>query len=226
MARFWRKDTQIKLVAFVENIYHQNKRRSPSCLLTLAGTLAGCCLGNNPLLAQIIPDASLDTKVDTSNNVTEITGGTQAESNLFHSFQDFSVETDNTAFFNNGVDINNIIGRVTGNNISQINGLLKANGDANLILINPNGINLGDGASLDIGGSFLGSTADSIIFEDGSVFGSDLDTQPLLTISAPIGLQLGSNSAAIQVSGSAASNAKLEIKPGNTFALVGNGSYF
>jgi filamentous hemagglutinin family protein len=202
------------------------KKRSLLCLPIFTGSLVGCCLVSNPLAAQVTPDASLATEVNTNNQVTEITGGTQADSNLFHSFQDFSVATGSTAFFNNGVDISNIISRVTGSNISEINGLIRANGEANLILINPNGINLGESASLDIGGSFLGSTADSIIFEDGTVLNSDLNTQPLLTISAPVGLQLGANSAGIEVSSNAAANPGLAIKPGNTFALVGNGVTF
>ena len=237
MARFWREETQLETVTYREEDRPENQERQgirllqknikkrsplPLNLLFFTGSLVGC-LVSNPLSAQIIPDGSLETEVDNSNSVTEITGGTQAESNLFHSFEDFSVEAGNTAFFNNGAEISNIISRVTGSNISEINGVIKANGEANLVLINPNGINLGDGASLDIGGSFLGSTADSIIFEDGSVLGSNLDTQPLLSVTAPVGLQLGANSAGIEVSAGAAADSGLEIKPGHTFALVGNG---
>ena len=239
MARFWCRKTQLEIVAFLKDdrskhqkqqdmgeLYKNIKKRSPLDLFLSTASLASWCLVSNPLAAQVTPDGSLNTEVNTNNNVTEITGGTQAESNLFHSFQDFSVEADNTAFFNNGAEISNIISRVTGSNISEINGVIKANGEANLVLINPNGINLGDGASLDIGGSFLGSTADSVVFGDGSVFSSNLDAQPLLTVTAPVGLQLGANSAQIEVSGSDASNLGLEVKPGHTFALVGNGMTF
>ena len=192
----------------------------PPWLVLLSGLFG---LGSiAPVTAQVIPDGTLGTEANTDNNVTEITGGTRSESNLFHSFQEFSVERAE-AFFNNAVDISNIIGRVTGDNISNIDGLIRANGEANLILINPNGITLGNNARLDIGGSFLGSTADSVVFQDGTVFNTDLETQPLLTISAPVGLQLGQNAAEINVSGTVE---PLAITPGNTFALVGNGITF
>ena len=220
MAIFWSKDTYITTITTIaqakgdRHIWHLGK---------YFGSLLGWCLiSSSPLSAQIIPDDSLDTEANTENNVTEITGGTQSDSNLFHSFTEFSVETGSTASFNNGVDISNIIGRVTGSNASNIDGLIRANGDANLILINPNGITLGSNARLDIGGSFLGSTANSIVFEDGTVFNADLNTPPLLTITAPVGLQLGQNSAGIQVSGTADTNSGLEVATGNTFALVGN----
>ena len=193
--------------------------------LFIAGSI-GYCSVNNPLLAQVTSDDSLGTETSTENNVTEITGGTQAEGNLFHSFQDFSVETGGTAFFNNGTDVSNIVGRVTGSNISNIDGLIRANGDANLILLNPNGVNFGNNAQLDIGGSFLGSTAESVVFEDGNVFNTNLDTQPLLTIATPVGLQLGQNSETIKVSGTGNLDASLSVDPGNTFALVGNGISF
>ncbi|MGF1589208.1 MAG: filamentous hemagglutinin N-terminal domain-containing protein [Pleurocapsa sp.] len=229
MARFWGNDTQGRTISLsllrADRGRHQTKR-SPDNLLKFLGSLTGWCLVSSPLAAQIIPDSTLGTQVNTSDNVAEITGGTAAGSNLFHSFQDFSVETGNTAFFNNALGINNIIGRVTGNNLSNLDGLMRANGTANLILINPNGINIGGNASLDIGGSFLGSTATSVIFEDGTVFNADLSTKPLLTISAPLGLQLGQNSAAIQVAGGNNANANLEVTSGNTFALVGNGITF
>ncbi len=194
-------------------------------------------IDNGSLQAQITSDGTLATEVNTIDNVTEITGGTRANSNLFHSFRDFSLATNNTAFFNNGLDISNIISRVTGGNISSIDGLIKANGNANLILINPSGINFGGNASLDIGGSFLGSTADSLMFEDGTVFSAtDIQTEPILTVSVPLGLQLGQNSGTIRVSGSGhnltvadplfsaiafGEQSGLRVKSGQTLALVG-----
>ena len=111
---------------------------------------------------------------------------TEKSENLFHSFSDFSVPTDGSAFFDNAPDIANIFSRVTGGSISNINGLIRANGSANLFLINPAGIMFGAGARLDIGGLFLGSTADSILFPEGEFSASNLQP-PLLTINAPIG---------------------------------------
>lgn len=220
MARLWQQHPQVITVSWFKS------DRLKRLLLQGCSTLLGWCLISNPLFAQVTPDDSLGTEVDTNNNVSEITGGTQSDRNLFHSFQEFSLENGDTAFFNNSVDISNIISRVTGGNISNLDGLIRANGDANLILINPNGITLGSNATLDIGGSFLGSTAESLIFEDGTVFHTDLNTPPLLTISTPVGLQLGQNSAPIQVSGRADSNPGLALTAGNTFALVGNGVTF
>jgi filamentous hemagglutinin family protein len=157
----------------------------------------------SPAIAQVVPDNSLNTTVSTSDRLNFTIGeGRQVGGNLFHSFRDFSIPTGGSASFNNAASIQNIIGRVTGGNISNIDGLIRANGSANLFLINPKGIIFGANASLNIGGSFVASTADRIRFADGVEFStSSAQTPPLLTINTPIGLQYGSNPGAIRVLG-------------------------
>ncbi|NEP00977.1 MAG: S-layer family protein [Symploca sp. SIO2E9] len=189
-----------------------------------------CCVVTCTLLAiakqsgnaQILGDDSLpiNSNINQEGNTFVIEGGTTAGGNLFHSFQEFSVPTDTEAFFNNALTIDNIISRVTGGQISNIDGLIRANGTANLFFINPNGIVFGENARLDLGGSFLGSTAESVLFTDGGFFSaSEPNAPPLLTINVPIGLQLGQNPGAIRVEGT--ETISLEVKPGHTLALLG-----
>ena len=171
--------------------------------------------------AQVTSDNTTGTQVTNNGNVAEITGGETRGGNLFHSFQDFSVPTNNEAFFNNSNDIGNIFSRVTGGNISNIDGLIRANGSANLFLINPAGIMFGQNARLGIGGSFYGSTADSILFEGGEFSAADTDTPPLLTINAPIGFNFRDNPGDISSDG-----ASLRVNPEQTFALLGGNLNF
>ena len=174
--------------------------------------------------AQITPDATLPSPsvvVDT-NPLFTITGGTTANSSLFHSFSQFSLPTGTEAFFDNSALIQNILVRVTGNSISSIDGLISANSTANLFLINPSGILFGQNASLNIGGSFLATTANSIRFLDGNEFRANANTQttsPLLLVSAPVGLQFNglTNGAISATQGTPA----LSVQTGRTLALVG-----
>ncbi|MEH2070850.1 MAG: filamentous hemagglutinin N-terminal domain-containing protein [Nostoc sp.] len=188
----------------------------------------------NTAIGQITPDTTLpnNSNVNTLNNITNITGGTQAGTNLFHSFSDFSVLKDTTVYFNNASDIQNIISRVTGGSQSKIDGILRTNATANLFLINPNGIIFGENARLDIGGSFIASTASTIKFADGLEFSATTPkSTPLLTINTPIGLQYGVNPGTIEVKGDSqglrltdelidTTNA-LRVPANQTLALVG-----
>jgi len=182
---------------------------------------AAICLLPLPVSAQIAIEGTTSTTLSIEGNNITINNGDRAGGNLFHSFQEFSVPSGNTAFFNNAIDVSNIFSRVTGGNISNIEGLISANGSANLFLINPAGIILGEGASLSIGGSFYASTADSIVFPDGEFSATDLDNPPVLTINAPIGLSFRDNPAEIQVRG-----ADLRVAPGQTLALLGGNVSF
>ena len=193
-----------------------------------------------PGSAQIVPDGTLpvNSTVAPNGNSLVIDGGTTAGSNWFHSFSEFSVPTGTEALFNNAVNIDNILSRITGRNISNIDGLIRANGSANLFLINPNGIVFGPNARLDVGGSFFASTAESVVFGDNVEFSAvQPAANPLLTINVPIGIQMGANPDPITVRGNGHNltlegvnnfdpiqpdrNVGLQVKDGNTLALVG-----
>ncbi|MEH1971524.1 filamentous hemagglutinin N-terminal domain-containing protein [Nostoc sp.] len=189
-------------------------------------------------LAQIQKDDTLGSessiitpKLIDGQPIDQIDGGAVRGTNLFHSFEQFSISAGRTAHFNNAINIQNIISRVTGNSISNIDGILKANGTANLFLINPNGIVFGSNSSLNISGSFVASTASSLNFADGTKFSATSpQTTPLLTLSVPIGLQFGATAAPIRNQSQAKPDGAvnifrqgvgLQVQQGKTLALIG-----
>jgi len=109
------------------------------------------------------------TRVRVRGNRIDIDGGTRSRdgANLFHSFERFGLSRNQIANFLANPQIRNILGRVTGGEVSRINGLIRVTGgNANLFLLNPAGIIFGDGARLDVAGDFTATTADRIGFGD------------------------------------------------------------
>ncbi len=175
--------------------------------------------------AQITPDNSLGAESSVvAPNVEikgipsdRIDGGAIRGDNLFHSFQQFNINAGRGAYFSNPAGIANILTRVTGGNVSNIQGVLGVLGKANLFLINPNGIIFGPNARLDVGGSFLGSTANSLLFKNGFEFSAtNPQAPPLLTINVPIGLGFRNNPQNIT-----SQSTNLAVGQGNSLTLVG-----
>lgn len=183
-------------------------------------------IGGSPdfTLAQIIPDTSLGRESSQLVPGTliqgapgdRIDGGATRGTNLFHSFQEFNVGSGQRVYFANPVGIQTIFSRVTGGKSSNLLGTLGVDGNASLFLLNPQGIFFGPQARLDIRGSFLASTADRILFADGSEFtATPSPTNSLLTFSVPLGVQYGTSSGLIQSQGHLAVGQDLTLAADN-----------
>ncbi|MEH2205958.1 MAG: S-layer family protein [Nostoc sp.] len=166
---------------FSQSLFYQWWQLRLASLLTLVAAIAGA---NECVLAQIVPDNTLGQEssvVTPSSNF--INGGAIRGGNLFHSFKQFNVKEGGGAIFINPPGIENIISRVTGGNRSEILGRLGVLGSANLFLINPSGIIFGPNAQLNIGGSFVATTANAIGFGEQGLFSASVpNSPPLLTI--------------------------------------------
>ena len=206
--------------------------------VAFGGTL---CVGISGIaIAQVVPDNTLgaESSVVTPNvNIEGIQGdridnGAIRGANLFHSFEQFNIGTGRGAYFSNPAGVANIFSRVTGANPSEILGRLGVLGNANLFLINPQGIVFGSGASLDIQGSFLATTGDAIKLGDTGLFSA---TQPatsnLLTVN-PSAILFNTINAQPIVNRSLAPSAigqpnsddgspGLQVQPGRALGLIG-----
>src|SRR4028119_564335 len=223
------------------SVLHSTENRSISgaiYFLLLSGYL---CLFPSGAIAQIIPDSSLGS--ESSRTVPDpittlpsdrISGGATRGSSLFHSFGEFNISEGRGAYFENPSGITNIFSRVTGGNQSNILGTLGVLGNANLFLINQKGIVFGPKARLDVRGSFMASTADSIVFNNGVEFSSaNPQAVPLLTVNIPVGLRFRENAGAIvntssvtQVIEGTTIPVGLAVPPLQTLAMVGGDLIF
>ena len=124
-----------------------------------------------PVWADVVSDNSTGTTVNQSGNNFIINGGVSNGDNVFHSFGEFNLSADQLAKFQTLAGTENVLGRITSGDASFINGLVELTGsNANLFLINPAGMIFGEGASLNVSGSFTATTATGIGFGDDQWF--------------------------------------------------------
>lgn len=175
-----------------------------------------------PLLhAEVITDGTLGARVALPGKHFDITSdlGKQVGTNLFHSFDQFSLQADESATFSGASQIQNIIARVTGGNPSSIDGTLRSTiPEAELYLINPYGILFGKNAKLDLQGGFHATTADELRFADGMTFNARTPQSSDLLSVAPIQAFgfLTDTPATIQLQDS-----RLNVLDGHTISLIG-----
>ena len=214
--------------------YADGKRGSPPYLLSpFLALLIICILFLTLVQAQAPPPitpSGLNTHIDPpvalpSGEIQHnITGGTRPENgaNLFHSFGEFGVPDNNIANFQNdsGLPTSNILGRVTGGNVSNIFGTIQTEGfgNANLFLTNPAGWVFGPNAALNVAGSVNFTTADYLKHSDGAQFtalpNEQLDSQLSVAAISSFGF-LAANPAGIVVDGST-----LSVTEGHSISLV------
>ena len=211
--------------------------------LTVGGGLSPLIAGE--AIAQvtpIFPDQTLPIPSQVSTPQTNgivVDGGTQIGGNLFHSFQSFTVPDAVTASFVVPTDVQRVLARVSSGEPATVNGTLRVGGTADLFLLAPGGVFFGPNAQLDVGGSFIASTADQMTFADGSIFPAIAQgaSTSLLTSTVPVGLQFGRGSSqgdGIVVNGNGRPDVvktqrvdgALLAAEGQTFGLIGHSLTF
>uniref|UniRef100_A0A0C1R896 Filamentous haemagglutinin FhaB/tRNA nuclease CdiA-like TPS domain-containing protein n=1 Tax=Tolypothrix bouteillei VB521301 TaxID=1479485 RepID=A0A0C1R896_9CYAN len=186
--------------------------------------LLGISTVKRAVAQSIVPDTTMGSESSRVGSLSGIPldiigGGATRGNNLFHSFQKFNVDAGRTASFVSPNGIKNIITRVTGSDRSNILGKLSVSGKANLFLINPNGISFGPNASIDIGGSFMATTANAIQFSDKGLFSASTPERPNATLTInPSALLFNQISAQSIINRSLVG---LEVKRNQSLLLVG-----
>jgi filamentous hemagglutinin family protein len=152
----------------------------------------------------LIADGTAGTQITQLGQAFVIEGGTARGANLLHSFQEFNVESGQMADFQAAYDTQYIISRVTGPNDSWIDGTIHSGtSQADVYLVNPNGVVFGKNASLSVQGAFHVSTADYVTLADGQRVYTDSNQGVNLTVAAPEAFGfLDADVGAIQVQGS------------------------
>ncbi len=178
--------------------------------------MAAACPG----MAQVSLDGSLGAAGALAGPNFQVTAdfGQRRGANLFHSFSHFSLANGETATFSGPGEVQNILSRVTGGGVSQIDGTIRSTiPGANLFLVNPAGVLFGPNAAIDISGSLAVSTADYLKLVDGGRFDAKAPEGTVLT-AAPIEAFgfLGPKVAGIKIEGS-----RLSVIEGKSISVAG-----
>jgi filamentous hemagglutinin family protein len=129
-------------------------------------------------IAQVVSDGSIGTIVTPNGTTYEITGGITVGQNLFHSFDRFNIPTDGIADFQNNPSLVNLFSRVTGRSPAEIDGVIRSRGTTNFFLLSPAGILFGPNSRLNVGGSFLATTANALQFPNGELLSASISNVP------------------------------------------------
>jgi filamentous hemagglutinin family protein len=170
--------------------------------------------------AEVVLDGTLGTtgSLPGPHFAIEAHLGHQLDGNLFHSFQDFNLNSHESATFSGANNIGNIISRVTGGNPSNIDGLIRSTiPNANLYFLNPDGIMFGENAKLDVQGSFHASTADYLRLGTDGRFDASQPNKSLLTVAPPSAFGFLDNSPA----SISKQQSFLAVPEGKTLSFIG-----
>ncbi len=172
---------------------------------------------NNSAYAEITTDGTTGAIQHLSGQMTIPQSlGTTAGNNLFHSFQTFNINTSESATFTGDAALKNVISRVTGGQVSNIDGLLKSNvGNANFYFINPAGVTFGANAQVDVPAAFHLSSANAVRFSNGDSFSSSLSGASTLSVADPVGFGFLNN----QVGDIQIQDSLLKFKEGSSVSL-------
>jgi filamentous hemagglutinin family protein len=205
--------------------------RAPRRLVTGA-VIVAMAASSHAFAGQVVLDGTLGpagARLGPNFVIPQSLGRLQG-TNLFHSFSQFNISAGESATFtaNAGTTVTNVIARVTGTSSSNINGLVRSDiPNANLFLINPNGIVFGPMAQLDVQGSFVASSASYVRLADGVRFSTVAPNDALLTSAPPAAFGfLGKTAGPVTFTGPAggfgtAQGGVLSVPQGQSIALIG-----
>ncbi len=190
------------------------------CSIVVSATIASSVL-LNLVHAEVVTDGSVGSRLSVQGPefVIPQSLGSTVGTNLFHSFQSFNISNTQSATFTGANSISNVISRVTGRQLSTIDGVLRSDiGQANFYFINPAGIVFGPDASINVPAAFHASTAANLQFSDGAVFSAVNPGASTLSMVSPSAFGFVANrSAEIRIEQS-----DLSFSPGTNTSLIGS----
>ena len=190
-------------------------------LLSFSFLFLFCCYlkgdGNIEVTGLSGASAQVLSAVDGEYLIDESLGQLEG-TNLFHTFNRFGLDSDESARFTGSDTIENVISRVIGGEVSTIDGLLKSEiPNADFYFINPAGVLFGPHAKLELPGAFYVSTADYTLLGENDLFYSQPLENEVLSTAAPSAFGFLDDSAGtITVNG-----ATLELASEETLSFIG-----